>query len=65
MESRKKVLMSLFIGSSGDANIEKRLVDTVGEGEGGTNWKSNIETYILPHVKQPRGIGCGIQGAET
>ena len=52
MESRKKVLMSLFIGSSGDANIEKRLVDTVGEGEGGTNWKSNIETYILPHVNQ-------------
>ena len=27
-------------------------MDTVGEGEGGMNWESNIETYILPYVKQ-------------
>ena len=38
-------------GSSGDADIRSRLVDTVGEGEGGTNWKSNTETHTLPYVK--------------
>ena len=32
--------------SSGDADIEIRLMDMVGEGEGGMNWESNIETYI-------------------
>ena len=37
MESRKMVLMNLFAGSSGDADIENGLVDTVREGEGGTN----------------------------
>ena len=36
MESRKMVLMNLFAGSSGDADIKNRLVDPVGEGEGGT-----------------------------
>ena len=30
--------------SSGDADIEIRLMDMVGEGEGGMNWESNIET---------------------
>ena len=29
------VLMNKFAGSSGDADIQNRLVDTVGEGEGG------------------------------
>ena len=37
MESRKVILMNLYQGSNRDADIEKRLVDTVGEGEGGTN----------------------------
>ena len=27
----------VFVGSSGDTDIENRLVDTVGEGESGTN----------------------------
>ena len=27
----------VFVGSSGDTNREHRLVDMVGEGEGGTN----------------------------
>ena len=38
--------------NNGDADIENRLVGTVGEGEGGTNSKSNTETYTLPYVKQ-------------
>ena len=37
MESRKVVLMNLFMGRNGDANTENRLVDPAGEGEGGTN----------------------------
>ena len=41
-----------FQGSSGDADIENRLMDTVGEGEGGTNWESSPETYALPYTKQ-------------
>ena len=36
--------------SSGDTDMENGLVDTVREGEGGTSWKSNGETYILPYV---------------
>ena len=37
-------------GSNGDIGIEIRLVDTVGEGEGGTNSKSSTEAYTL-HAK--------------
>ena len=33
------------------ACIENGLADTVGEGEGGTNWESSIEIYTLPHTK--------------
>ena len=31
------VVMNLFAGKNRDTDIENRLVDTVGEGEGGTN----------------------------
>ena len=34
-----------------DADIENRLVDTVEEGDGWTNWDSSIETYTLSFVK--------------
>ena len=39
-------------GRNRGADRENRPVDTVGEGEGGKNWKSSIETYILLYVKQ-------------
>ena len=42
MESRKMVLMNL---------AAYELVDTAGEGEGGTNWKSDIDLYTLSCVK--------------
>ena len=38
-------------GSNGDADIENRLLDTVGEKEGGIIWENNIKTYTLPYVK--------------
>ena len=39
-------------GSSGDADIVNRLVDPVRAGEGGMNWESSMEAYILPYVKE-------------
>ena len=39
-------------GSSGDTDLENRLVEAVWEGESGTSWQSSIETYALPDVKQ-------------
>ena len=39
-------------GRNRNWDIENRLVDTVGEGESGTNWDSSIETYTLQYVKQ-------------
>ena len=51
MESRKTVLMNLFAGSNGGTDTENRLVDTVGEGEGGTNRESRIGICTLPYIK--------------
>ena len=42
---------SYLQGSNGDADEEKRLVNTEDEGECGTNWESSIETYTLPYEK--------------
>ena len=38
-------------GSKGDTDIKNRLLDTVGEGEGGMIWENSIETYKSPYVK--------------
>ena len=38
-------------GSNGNADVEKRLVDTVKEGEDGMNWERSTEAYALLHVK--------------
>ena len=46
MESRMTVLMNLSAGQQGRHRLKNRLVDTVGEGEGGTNWENSMETYI-------------------
>ena len=47
-----------------DADIESRLEDTVGEGEGEMNWKNNIETYTLLYANRYTvGICCMTQGA--
>ena len=37
-------------GSKGDTDIDNRLLDAVGEGEGGMIWENSIETYTLPYV---------------
>ena len=38
--------------SKRDTDVKNRLLDSVGEGEGGTIWENSIETCILPYVKQ-------------
>ena len=45
------VLMNLFAGQPGDADIENTLVDTVGEGEGGADGESNIENVHITVCK--------------
>ena len=35
-----------------ETDVKNRLLDSVGEGEGGMIRKSSIETCILPYVKQ-------------
>ena len=42
--------MTLY--SKRDTDIKSRLLDSVGEGEGGMIWENSIETCILPCVKQ-------------
>ena len=34
--------------SSRDTDIEKRLLDTMGQGDGGVNLESSVETFTLP-----------------
>ena len=34
-----------------DTDVKNRLLDSVGEGEGGMIWDNSIETCILPYVK--------------
>ena len=38
--------------SKRDTDVKNRLLDSVGEGEGGMIWKNIIETCILAYVKQ-------------
>ena len=34
-----------------DTDVKNKLLDYVGEGEGGVIWENNIETCILPYAK--------------
>ena len=43
-------------GSSGDEDTENRLVDTVREGESGTNGESSINIYTLSHIRQIKAL---------
>ena len=43
--------------SKRDTNVKNRLLDSVGEGEGGMIWENSIETCILSYVKEIAGPG--------
>ena len=49
-EYREMVLMNLFAGSNGDADVENRLVNTV-RGRRGRDKQSSLEIYTLPCAK--------------
>ena len=51
MEFRKMVTMTLLQESERDTDVTNRLLDSVGEGEGGMIWQESIETCILSYVK--------------
>ena len=46
------VWWSYLQGSNGDSDIENRILDMVGEGEGETIRESGIKIYTLPYLKQ-------------
>ena len=47
MEFRKIVTMTLYARQQRDTDVKNRLLDSVGEGEGGMIWENGIETCIL------------------
>ena len=48
---KRRYCWTYLQGNNGDTDLENRLVDTVGEEEGGMNWENSIETHTLPYVK--------------
>ena len=51
MEFKKMVTITLY-AKQRDTDVQNRLLDSVGEGEGGMFWENSIETSILSSVKQ-------------
>ena len=47
--------------SKRDTDVQNRLFDSVGEGEGGMIWENGIETCILSCKKRSASL-CLIQG---
>ena len=43
--------------SKRDTDVKNRLLDSVGEGEGGMIWENGIETCILSYKKQIGSLG--------
>ena len=63
MESRKVVLMNILQDRNRDTGVEESLLNTVGEGEGGTNRENSID-IIYYHVWSGMGSYCVAQGAQ-
>ena len=43
-----------------DTDVQNRLLDSVGEGEGGMFWENSTETSILSRVKQITSPGLDV-----
>ena len=52
MEFRKMVMIILCAKQKRDTDVQNRLLDSVGEGEGGMFRENSIKTCILSRVKQ-------------
>ena len=46
------MVMIIHKGQQGHTDVKNRLLDSVGEGEGGMSQENSIETCTLPYVKQ-------------
>ena len=44
-------------GSKRDTDMKNRLLDSVGEGEGGMIWENGIETCIISYMKRIASLG--------
>ena len=44
-------------GSKRETDIKNRLLDSVGEGEGGMTWENGIETCIISYMKRVASPG--------
>ena len=51
MEFREMEWWPYMWDSKRDTDVKNRLLDFVGEGDGGVIWENNIETCILSYVK--------------
>ena len=38
-------------GNEGNTDVKNRLLDSMGEEEGGVIWENSIDTYTVPYVK--------------
>ena len=65
MEPRKMVLMNLFVGQQWRRRHREWTCGHSGRRTGWDEWRGSMETYPLPHGKQPSGICCMTQGAQT
>ena len=54
------ITLSLLRDSKRDTDVKNRLLDSVGEGEGGMIWENGIETCILSCKKRIASL-CSIQ----
>ena len=52
------VMIILYAKQKRDTDVQNRLLDSVGEGEGGIFQENSIETCILSRVKQITSPGC-------
>ena len=52
MEFRKMVMQPYMQNRKRDTDVQNRILDSVGEGEGGLFQENSIETCILSRVKQ-------------
>ena len=43
--------------SKRDADVQNRLFDSVGEGEGGMIWENGIETCVISYMKRVTSPG--------
>ena len=48
---KSDIFQSYMQSSKRETDVKNRLLDSVGEDEGGTIWEISIGTYTLPDVK--------------